>query len=145
VIFGLGLNHTRADVYRAVLESIGFGIRHNLEQMKKEGADPRRVLAVGGGTQNPVLMRMVSDIAGIDQRIPEQQIGACYGDAFLAGVGVGLFSGVAEAAQWVKIKQVVRPDVSLQREYEGYYRIYRELYTATAPLMSELGALVHRT
>lgn len=144
VIFGLALNHTRADVYRAVLESIGFGIRHNLEQMKREGAEPRRVLAVGGGTLNPVLMQIVSDIAGIDQHIPEQQIGACYGDAFLAGVGVGLFSKVAEVARWVNTKQVVRPDASGHREYEGYYRIYRELYTATAPLMRSLGGLPRR-
>lgn len=144
VIFGLGLSHTRADVYRAVLESIGFGIRHNIEQMKKEGAAPRRILAVGGGTQNSVLMQIVSDIVGIEQHIPEQQIGACYGDAFLAGVGVGLFSGTAEAAHWAKTKQVVGPDLSTHRTYEGYYRIYRELYTTTAPLMGRLGALAHR-
>jgi xylulokinase len=144
VIFGLGLSHTRADVYRAVLESIGFGIRHNIEQMKKEGADPLRILAVGGGTQNPVLMQIVSDIVGIEQHIPEQQIGACYGDAFLAGVGVGLFSAVPETARWVKSKQVVAPDLSAHREYEGYYHIYRELYATTAPLMGRLGTLVHR-
>jgi len=142
VIFGLGLSHTRADVYRAVLESIGFGIRHNIEQMKKEGADPRRLLAVGGGAQNPLWMQIVSDIVGLEQSIPEQQIGACYGDAFLAGVGVGLFSGLAEAARWVKTKQVVRPRPSSHEEYEGYYHIYRELYTATAPLMGRLGGLV---
>ena len=142
LIFGLGLNHTRADVYRALLESVAFGIRHNLDQMKEEGAEPKRILAVGGGTSNPLWMQIVSDVAGIEQHIPEQQIGASYGDAFLAGVGVGLFSGTAEAARWVKIKQVVRPESSAHRKYEDYYRIYRELYTTTAPLMARLTALV---
>ena len=145
LIFGLGLNHTRVDVYRAILESIGFGIRHNLEEMKKEGASPRRVLAVGGGTLNPVLMQIVSDIAGIEQHIPEQQIGACYGDAFLAGVGVGVFSDIAEASLWVTTKRVVKPDTTAHGEYEGYYRIYRGLYKATAPLMRDLGGLSCRT
>ena len=39
-IFGLGLTHTRADVYRAFLESVGYGIRHNIDRMREEGADP---------------------------------------------------------------------------------------------------------
>ncbi len=37
MIFGLTLNHTRADVYRALLESVGYAIRHNLEAMQAEG------------------------------------------------------------------------------------------------------------
>jgi xylulokinase len=140
VVFGLGLHHTRADLYRAALESVGYGIRHNIDQMKLEGADPKRFLAAGGGTCNPLWMQIVSDIAGIEQHIPEQRLGACYGDAFLAGVGVGLFSGTAEAAQWARIGQVVTPQANAHREYEGYYRIYRELYPSTATLMSRLGA-----
>ncbi len=141
VIFGLGLHHTRADVYRAMLESVGFGIRHNIDVMKEQGADPKRILAVGGGTHNPLWMQIVSDIAGIEQHIPAQQIGASYGDAFLAGVGVGLFSGTAEASRWVKTGQVVRPDSAAHRRYEDHYHLYRELYTRTAPLMRQVSGL----
>lgn len=141
VLFGLGLHHTRADVYRAMLESVGFGIRHNIDVMKEQGAEPKRILAVGGGTHNPLWMQIVSDIAGIEQHIPAQQIGASYGDAFLAGVGVGLFSGTADASRWVKTGQVVRPDSAAHRKYEDYYRLYRELYTRTAPLMRQISGL----
>jgi xylulokinase len=140
VIFGLGLNHTRSDVYRAILESVGYGIRHNLDRMKEEGGAPKRILAVGGGTSNALWMQIVSDIAGIEQHIPHERMGACYGDAFLAGVGVGLFSGTAEAARRVEIEQVVRPQSSAHPTYDEYYRIYQELYRNTAPLMSRLAA-----
>ncbi len=75
LIFGLGLNHTRADIYRALLESVGFGIRHNIEQMRADGANPVRIFAVGGGTSNDVWMQIVSDIAGIEQITPRQRIG----------------------------------------------------------------------
>jgi xylulokinase len=87
MIFGLTLGHTRADVYRAILESVGFSIRHNLEALKAEGCAASRILAVGGGARSPAWMRIVSDIAGIEQVVPERQIGASYGDAFLAGIG----------------------------------------------------------
>ncbi len=135
VIFGLGLSHTRADVYRAVLESVGFGIRHNIDRMREEGAEPERILAVGGGTSNPLWMQIVSDIAGIDQHLPVERIGACYGDAFLAGIGAGLSAGIADAPRWVEIGQVVRPESGAQRRYEENYRTYRDLYARTAPLM----------
>ena len=142
VIFGLSLNHTRADVYRALLESIGFGIRHNIERMREEGAAPERIMAVGGGTRNGLWMQIVSDIAGIEQHVPEQRIGAAYGDAFLAAVGIGLFSGIDEVSRWVRAGTVVRPDAEAGRAYDGYYEIYRNLYEATAPLMKRLTGLV---
>ncbi len=141
MIFGLGLHHTRADIYRAILESVGFGIRHNVDQMRAEGAQPKRILAVGGGTHNPLWMQIVSDIANIEQHIPEQQIGASYGDAFLAGIGVGRFASTAEAAQWVKIKTIVQPNPEAHAQYEAYYQIYRELYTRNRPLMQQLTRL----
>lgn len=142
IILGLRLSHTRADIYRAILESVGFGIRHNIDMMRKEGTDPKRILAVGGGSVNSLWMKIVSDIVNIEQYIPEQQIGASYGDAFLAGIGVGCFSSTAEATSWVKIKQIVKPDPAAHEKYEEYYRIYRELYTSTASLTQRLTKLV---
>ncbi len=142
VVFGLGLNHTRADVYRAVLESVGFGIRHNIDLMKEEGAIPKRILAVGGGTLNPIWLQIVSDIADVEQHVIQQRIGASYGDAFLAGVGVGLFAGTAEATRWANVERVVRPQPKVHNAYDEYYRIFRGLYTSTAPLMSQLGIQV---
>jgi xylulokinase len=141
-ILGLSLSHTRADVYRALLESVGFGIRHNIDRMREEGVTPDRVLAVGGGTRNGLWMQIVSDIAGIEQHIPEQRFGAAYGDAFLAGVGIGLFSGTDEVSRWVRVGAVVRPNPEASRAYDDYYEIYRNLYDATAPLMKRLADLV---
>lgn len=141
LIFGLDLSHTRADLYRAVLESIGYGIRHNIDEMKSEGVEIRRILAVGGGTLNPLWMQIVSDIADIEQHIPAQQIGACYGDALLAGVGVGLFKSISDATRMVNIKTVVRPDEATHLAYAKYYQIYRELYTQNASLMHRLSGL----
>jgi xylulokinase len=135
MIFGLTLGHTRADVYRAVLESVGFSIRHNIEALQAVGCRASRILAVGGGTRNPAWMRIVSDIAGIEQIIPAHQIGASYGDAFLAGIGVGMFGGTSEARRWVRPGETVHPDPANRPVYDAAYLLYRELYTRTAELM----------
>lgn len=138
VIFGLTLSHTRDDIYRAILEAVGYAIRHNLEIMREEGIMARRILAVGGGTQNTFWMQLVSDIANITQYIPEQQIGASYGDAFMAGVGVGLFSHTTEVSKWVRVKQVIYPNPEAHNFYDPYYRIFRKLYENTADLMHQI-------
>ncbi len=141
MIFGLTLGHTRADVYRALLESVGFSIRHNIEALKAEGCRASRILAVGGGTRNAEWMRIVSDIAGIEQVVPSRQIGASYGDAFLAGIGVGMFRGTSDARRWVRPGETVRPDPSNRQVYDDAYALYRELYERTSALMRASAAL----
>ncbi|GAB4532163.1 MAG: FGGY-family carbohydrate kinase [Anaerolineae bacterium] len=138
VWFGLSLKHTRGDVYRAILEGVAFGIRHNIEVMGEEGVQPKRILAVGGGTRNQLWLQIVADVCHIELAVPEQQIGASYGDAFLAGRGVGLFKSLGEIKQWVKTKEVIKPNPGARDLYEANYEIYRELYTSTRPLMHKL-------
>jgi xylulokinase len=141
MLFGLTLKHTRADIYRALLESIGFGIRHNVDGMHAESINPKRILAVGGGAKNLAWMQIISDIANIEMAVPDQQIGSSYGDAFLAGVGVGLFSRLDEIRKWVRYTHYVTPNPDVTAGYQPLYRIYRELYNQTRGLMSDLSAL----
>jgi xylulokinase len=136
--FGLSLKHSKGDLYRALLEGVAFGIRHNLELMREEGLGPERVLAVGGGTQNRTWLQIVADVCDIELTLPEQQIGASYGDAFLAGTGIGLFKNLSEIKGWCKTKETIEPDPESHKHYEANYQIFRELYTSTKHLMHRL-------
>jgi xylulokinase len=139
VWFGLGLKHTRGDLYRSLLEGVAFGIRHNLEAMAEEGVQPRRILAAGGGISNRLWMQIVADACNVELILPERQNGASYGDAFLAAAGCGLFSGLNEIERWVKPREVVRPDPANHARYAEYYAIFRELYVRTQSLMGRVG------
>ena len=142
LFIGLSLATTRADLYRALLESVGYGIRHNLDVMSSEGVTAQRILAVGGGTRNDLWMQIVSDIIGIEQQIPAQQIGAAYGNAMLAAIGAGYFTNSAAAVQrWVRLGRVVTPDPTNHARYGPYYQVYRTLYGQTAPAMHDLSRL----
>ena len=138
VIFGLSLRHARSDVYRAILEGIGYGIAHNLEVMGREGIRPSRILTVGGGTKNTAWLQIVADIAGVELAIPEIQMGASYGDAFLAAVGIGAYRSAAEIGQWVRYREPVVPRREYHDRYRAGFKRYRELYEATKPIMREL-------
>jgi len=138
VLFGLSLKHTRADIYRAILESVAYGIKHNIDEMRNEGVEAQRILAVGGGTKNLVWMQIVSDVSGISLNIPEQNIGASYGDAFMAGMGVGIFKDYSDVSRWVNMKHIIKPRAETKEVYDAQYDIFRDLYTQTKPLMHRL-------
>jgi sugar (pentulose or hexulose) kinase len=76
--------------------------------------------------------------------MPAAHYGACYGDAFLAGVGVGLFSDSGKVTEWVRHGVSVQPDPAAHGQYERYYQIYRQLYAASAPAVHQLARLAAR-
>lgn len=138
IIFGLTLRHTKADIYRSLLESVGFGIRHNLDVLSLHNIIPKRIISVGGGTKNKLWMQTISDICNITQHIPEKQIGASYGDAFMAGVGVGILDPEKSLDEWVKIKEIIYPNEDVFNNYKKQFKIYKDLYETNKNLMKEI-------
>ncbi len=138
VFFGLTLRHTQADLYRALLEAVGFGIRHNLEKLAEEDIKVGLINAVGGGAKNLGWMQVISNIADVDVRIPQGISGAAYGDAILAGIGVGLYKDASQAKIWDKTALYLKPDLADVEVYDRLYKVYRDLYQQTRNLLPSL-------
>lgn len=133
--FGLNLLHTRGHLYRAVLESIGYGILHHLEVFREIGAPVDEFRAVGGGVKNPLWLQIVSDICEVPQVVTQVSLGAAYGDAFLAGLGIGLFADPREIERWVQIGRVIQVNADHSPVYRRQYRRFRQFYELTRPLL----------
>jgi xylulokinase len=127
VVAGLTLRHGRGHLFRAAYEGISFGIRQILERFD-DAHSATRTVAVGGGLRSPIWAQAISDITGRPQLVPEQAIGASYGDALLAAIGVGL---VPPDTDWAKIAREIKPDARNRDLYEGLYATWCELYPAT--------------
>jgi xylulokinase len=138
VIAGLTLAHTRGDLYRALLESVAYGIRHNIETFRSNGADVKRVVAVGGGTKSQTWLQIVSDAASIPQVVPALTIGASYGDAFLAGLAAGILKR-KDLQSWVKPGYMIEPNPAAQSLYDRYFEDYLLLYERTREIVHRLG------
>ena len=140
VIAGLTLSHTRAQMFRAVLEGVGFGVRHNLETFADMGADVRRIVAVGGGAQTQTWLQIVSDITGVTQMLPEVTVGAAYGNAFLAGRAAG-FLQPQDIQGWVKVRREILPQAHNRDMYNALYAEYLRLYQVSKDVMHRLKAI----
>lgn len=141
LFFGLTLSHTRAHMFRAVLEGIGYGIAQHFGVMEEIGAAPHEVVAVGGGTKSALWLQVVSDISGRPQKAPGITIGASYGDAFLAGLGIGLVDSYEAINDWLKDVRTIAPLAQNTARYASYLDLYLELYRRNKELMHQLGTL----
>ena len=138
VIAGLTLRHGRGHLFRAAYEGIAFGIRQIVEFLSDEQNPVTRLVAVGGGTQGGLWTQIVSDVTGRQQEIPEQTIGASYGDALLAAIGAGL---VPAETNWARTGRLVQPDAGRHEVYEQLFAIYTDLYPATREHVHTLARL----
>jgi len=138
VICGLTMRHTRGHIYRAMLEATAFGIKHLLEAVHDAGGEARRLVAVGGGTKGGLWPQIVSDVIDEPQELPEQTIGAAYGNALLAGLGAGV---VEPDTDWSSIAETIEPNPDNREIYDELYKLYKDLYPATRPTVHALARL----
>lgn len=133
--FGLDLTHTRADLYRAVIEGIAMATAHVFETYADVGATPLTVRAVGGGTKNTLWLQATSDVAGVVQEVCEKTMGASYGNAFLAALAIGTVKP-GDIAQWNPLASKVTPEVVAT--YQRQYPLWKQLYLQTRSIARDL-------
>lgn len=127
-IFGLTPAHHRAELIRALIESLAFWLRDNTEMLCHLGivAPPTEITVVGGTTQAALLQQLKADILGCSIKVPQIPEAAATGAALLAGMGARLFSSGEEAASSVQhTVRVYTPDT---RAVETYNTIYEQTY-----------------
>lgn len=129
-IVGLGLEHTRADIARAVLEGAGHAVAEALMTYARAGVAIDRVVAIGGATRNDIITGTVSTVTGLAQEVASSP-GAAFGDALLAAIGVGAIPDVSAAHGWCTTVRTVLPDLAaaglLRADHESFAALYRAL------------------
>lgn len=136
VFFGIKKAHTRGHLYRAVLESFGFSIRHGLESFYPQGHTLQRLVATGGGARSPLWRQIVSDITGLRQEYVPDSDGPL-GCAYMAGLALGWFKDFQPLKdEWVQVSGATDPHPGTQSQYEASYQTYVALHAALKPIFA---------
>lgn len=144
VMFGLTLSHTKAHLFRAVLEAVIYGFRHHVEVLESAGYVPKRVLATNGGAKSAFWCQIAADVLGCQVRSFPTHPGSAMGVAFLAGMSTGVFSDWSRIHDFLDGYRDYRPDRDNMDIYNRAYGIYRALYTQLDPCFRTLSALYPR-
>ena len=115
---GLTTEHTRAHFVRSVMESVACMLKSNLDYL---GLDVDEIRAMGGGANSPLWCQIKADMTGKKLITLKNKESACLGSAILAGVGVGAFESVEQAARGIEADRVFEPQGDDYTEcYERY-------------------------
>lgn len=131
VFFGLAAAHTRADIIRSIFEGVAFGLRDSVEIFRSMGQAVTELRAIGGGARSPLWRQIQADLFGADVLTLSVDEGPAFGAALLAGVGVGAYASVPEAAAaTVRVAARTAPNPEHRAVYDETYALYRSLYPA---------------
>lgn len=140
-IIGFGDVHTRAHIYRAILEGLVYALREGAERIEKRGKVKIEKLRVaGGGSQSDVAMQITADIFGLPAERPHVYEASGLGAAINVAVGLGLHPDYATAvAKMARAGEVFYPQADAQRVYEQLYtRVYQRMYKRLQPMYADI-------
>ncbi len=142
-IVGFNGAHTRAHVYRAILEGIAYAMRDGAERTgKRTGVAVRELRVAGGGSQSNAAMQLTADVLGLPAIRPHVYEASGLGAAIDAAVGAGLHSGFEQAvAAMTHAGRSFEPDARTHAIYDQLYReVYLKMYARLKPLYHAMSA-----
>jgi len=140
-IIGFGDVHTRAHVYRAILEGLAYALREGKERIeKRSGVAITELRVSGGGSQSDAAMQLTADIFGLPSARPHLYETSGLGAAIDAAVGLGLYPDFRAAIKaMTRVGKVFYPIAANQKMYEQlYHRVYRKMYARLQPMYQEI-------
>lgn len=137
--------HTRAHLYRAILEGIAFEQRLHTEGVEAAlGCPVSSYVTMGGGSQSIRWQQIIADVTGKPVYRAVTTEAAALGAAILAATGAGICADARAAAQaMTRLEQrPFTPDAARHEFYTRLYtEVYRELFPALQPYLRRLTAL----
>ncbi len=140
-IVGFGDVHTRAHLYRSILEGLAYALREGAERTSKHTHVPiSEVRVSGGGSQSKAAMQLTADVFGLPATRPHVFETSGLGAAIDAAVGLKLHPDFAIAVREMTHKgETYEPIKENQAIYNDLYnRVYLRMYKRLKPLYDEI-------
>lgn len=141
-IIGFSDFHTRAHVYKAIIEGIDFALREGLERMERRGKQLIEFISVsGGGSQSDIVCQIAADIFNRPVRRVQTFETSGLGAAIVTFTACGVFANEHEAVnEMVRFTDTFIPDPANVKVYDRIYKdVYLKLYGKLQRFYMELG------
>jgi xylulokinase len=130
----LRLDHSQADMGRAIMEAAAFELQWTLEQLVGAGLSLGGIWMVGGATRSPLWPQIVADVTGLPVSLSQYTHGPALGAAILAGLGLGIFGSVGDGLERFRVSaKKVSPNGAGAAAYDRQLASYRQLSRVLVP------------
>lgn len=140
-VIGFGDVHTRAHLYRAILEGLAYALREGRERIeKRSGVRMTELRVSGGGAQSDAAMQLTADIFNLPTARAHTHETSGLGAAIDCAVGLGLHPDFDTAvARMTRIGRLFEPVPAHVRIYDDLYQqVYKKMYARLAPLYASI-------
>jgi len=140
-IIGFGDVHTRAHVYRAILEGLTYSLKDGLNRTVKRTRVPVHTVVVsGGGSQSRQAMQMTADIFNLNTFRPHTYETSALGAAINAAVGMKYFDDYSLAINSMtrRGEQFIPDTHNVEIYRELYDKVYSRMYRQLQPLYEHI-------
>ena len=144
-LIGLTMDTDRDAVTRAIFEGLALECRNLLEPLltHSQVTAPRSVVAIGGGTRNPLLVSIKASVSNLTYQVAKAEEATALGAALLGGLGAGVYDDVDDAIGAMRYgHHEIAPEPAEVPIYETIYtKVYRRFYPSVAPLSQTISDL----
>lgn len=127
--------HSRAHLYRAILEGIALELRLHIQGVETAlGQDIESLIAVGGGARSLLWRQIIADVTGRPVYHASTPEATALGAGILAAAAVGLHPDVSSAAESMTVI-AAQPSLPGEKRQAFYHRLYEEVYRHLFPAL----------
>lgn len=145
-IIGFGDVHTRAHIYRAIIEGINYALLDGVEKIeKKSSTHVERIMVSGGGSQSDGICQITADMFNRPVYRGQTYETSGLGAAINGFVGAGIYNSYQEAVKnMVHYCHIFEPDKANSEIYRKLYeRVYKRIYPKLSSLYTEIQQILN--
>ncbi|MDR0380824.1 MAG: hypothetical protein LBH86_02335 [Oscillospiraceae bacterium] len=134
---GLDWKHTRAHLYRAIMESVAYEYDYYLSVLRAlyPDGDFGELVSIGGGAKSEVFLQIKADVLGIKASYYRTGDTALIGSAAIAGKAVGAIGDPRACIRGtLQVARTLHGSAAAHARYEPYARRYLRMLKAMSAL-----------
>jgi len=128
LLSGLGLEHQRGHVARAVMESVAYCLADVWEVLIAEAPASGQVRLTGNVTHNPLWAQIVADVLGVTLSADEAADASALGAALLGHLALGHLASLDDVAAGLPPGTIYQPDPARHKFYRAGHAAFQDLY-----------------
>lgn len=139
MFFNIREDHSRIHFIEAVMESICFSMKWQIELfMRDTGKSLREIAVNGGGSMSDHWMQMMADITGLVVNIPQETChSGAVGAAIAAAIGLD-WCKFEDAGKFIKFDKTFLPRKEYKELYDKKYDNFKDIYEMSKQMFEKL-------
>jgi len=145
-VIGFGDVHTRAHLYRSILEGIAYALKDGaIRTERKTGVKIKKIRVSGGGSQSKNALQLTADIFNMRVEKPHTFETSALGAAIIAAVGLKVYPDFNTAIKnMCHIGKTYDPIPENVRVYDQLFnRVYKRMYRKLKPLYNDIRDIIN--